>query len=129
MNSPRDKIFRELRPIIDALPAPKGSPEHFQNTVLRPLIKFQSDLIFQLAREHFHRLEPKFPLLKQIRQKELIRSGIKSNLPFQQIMINIIVALFTQEETDYYLANRKECNKRILQIMEERLNSQPEKLL
>lgn len=129
MNNQRDKFFRELRPIVDTIPCAEGSLEYFQNTTLRPIIKFQSDQIFRLAKDQLHRLDPQFPLLKQLRQREMIRSLFKTNTPFQQIMINIIVALLTQEETEAYLAERKEYNKRILQMIEERLNSQLEKLL
>jgi hypothetical protein len=96
--------------------------EKFQNETLRPLIKFQNDFLIQFVESipHFDSLLNQGSRNEfQIKLGEFIQqASIKYSL------IGSVVGLLTNEETTFYLKHQKELNKRIFQMIVQRLSDQ-----
>ncbi len=115
-----DKLI-DLRPII---PLERNSLETdvecFQNQPLRPLLKMQHDLLLDVLL-----MQPNVDsILKYRERRNSFRDRLKLFLNQAQLKgmyIGIIVGLFSKEELKFYLDNSKECNKRILQMICDRL--------
>jgi len=118
----RSSQIYQLRPEIKAEKPEQQHPhEVFQNTVLRPVIKLQHELIMRAVEN-----TPNFfSILARVHTKEQyireIKPFIQSQIPFKNQMIGMIAGMMTLEEYDYYSANMSEMNKRITQMIIQRI--------
>lgn len=95
--------------------------EDFQNNTLRPILKFQNELILALVKNQI--LDLKLP--NNAQEKQLfIQQIIQKNQVLKQQLIGLTIGLFTQLEMDFYLKNQTEINKRISQLMVKRFAAQ-----
>jgi len=114
--------LKELRPLVAINQEVNMlAIEKFQNEVLRPVIKFQHELIFATLHHQTHfkdlfkhqqTLSLKFNYTKQF---------ITKNTEIRGHFIGLITGLFTMEEYQTYLKNKAEINKRIIQIITQRI--------
>ena len=108
-----------LRPQLSLIEA-TNPIEKFQNEVIRPILKLQNDLILNLFYTYLENLRIKLPSnhdellpkLKSILQKD---KTIKNQL------IGIVIGLFETDEINIYSEYQKENNKRIIQMITQRL--------
>lgn len=118
----RSSQIYQLRPEIKVEKPEQQHPhEVFQNTVLRPIIKLQHELILRAVEN-----TPNFfSILARVHTKEQyireIKPFIQSQVPFKNQMIGMIAGMMTLEEYDYYSANISEMNKRITQMIIQRI--------
>ena len=93
--------------------------EKFQNTTLRPVIKMQHDLLFvRLGSE----LEtPSFQNLTKEARKQFIQNVLFKANAIRSEIVGLISGCFTLEEYTFYRENAKTINKRIIQIIIERV--------
>ena len=91
--------------------------EEFQNKVLRPIIKMQSDLL--VAHLQNKLLTSKIDLSKLSKGKqETTLTGIFANdQAFKREIMGMVIGHFTLEEYKAYLEMSKEFNRRITQIV------------
>lgn len=95
--------------------------EDFQNNTLRPILKFQNELILALVKNQL--LDLKIP--NKVGEKQLfIQQIIQKNQVLRQQLIGLTIGLFDQSEMDFYLNNQTEINKRISQLMVKRVTDQ-----
>lgn len=123
MNRAQDII--SIRPQINFdTEAPSKEVEQFQNVTLRPVLKFQNTLTLKLltTNTHFSKLIQAKPTGDQL--KSLITQFLKTDKSFKTKLLGTIIGLFTGEEFDFYIQNKKEIDKRILSMQEERYISQ-----
>ena len=95
--------------------------EKFQNEVLRPIIKFQHELIFAtlVQQTHFRDL---FKHQQTLTHKfNYTKQFITKNTELRGHFIGLIIGLLTTEEHQEYLKNKADINKRIIQIITQRI--------
>jgi hypothetical protein len=114
--------LRQIRPVINTFNTEATSSiEQFQNEVLRPIIKFQHDWLMTWAIGL-----PQWKMLCSFNGKKE-DSFIRINDYFSKqqdkkgIIIGAITGLMTVEELTIYQATEKEVNKRIIQMVVQRL--------
>lgn len=88
--------------------------ETFQNNTLRPILKWQNDIIIHLLNNNF--AEHTMPIDKK-EQLVFITKYLSKNLVLKQQLIGICIGLFTDDEIEYYLENRKTINSRLNQLI------------
>ena len=115
----------QIRPLIaNALINESMSfEEQFQNTTLRPIIKLQHDLIFQIIKNHFKITKFKFENLSVEKKKHFIENTLLKDVALQNELKGIILGFFTKEEYDAYSKSTNNVNKRIFGIIKERIIS------
>ena len=97
--------------------------EKFQNDVLRPIIKLQHDLLLSYFEEYLKRNKIIINELEQIRMKGLIQKLFKTNNRLKIELRGLIIGLFTIDEFKEYSSQSSNLNKRINNIIEQRINS------
>ncbi len=122
----RNNQIKNLRPEIPAITTDKlkSDLEKFHHQVLRPVLKFQNEIILAAFQSEMNRFKIDFSNLSKDEKQAKIHSTFHTNQKFQMFLLGMISGLFTSEEFDFYLENRGRLKKRILEMLEERVKSQ-----
>lgn len=121
----RDKYLVNLRPVINSINAEFSISEHekFQNEVIRPIIKFQNNLIVKIFKNYTHKKKINLKSLSAKNKLEKITSILKNDRILIFELKCIIIAFFTTTEYEKYTSMKPEINKRLIQIIRERIIS------
>ena len=124
MNS-RDSSLKSIRLdcISNTIKTDMSSVEHFQNSVLRPIIKFQNDLLIAAFLNFSSKYKNVFFELSTDKKITYIENALAKDSKFINSLKDAVVGLFTVEEYNLYTANASALNKRMLGIIKERLIS------
>jgi hypothetical protein len=123
--STRDLSIKSIRLdfISDAIKSEMSSDEYFQNSVLRPIIKFQNDLLIAAFLNFCTTYKNVFFELSVENKISYIENAFVKNRTFRNSLKDMIVGLFTVEEYTVYSPNASALNKRLIGIVKERLIS------
>lgn len=116
----------EIRPQINSIKnnAETSAVELFQNNTLRPVLKFQNELLLVFYRDSILKHAPIFHSLTILKQEQFIRESMLKNIPVKNVLIGMIIGHFTIEEYPLYLQAEKELKKRIVEMIIQRLQDQ-----
>tara|TARA_B100000768_G_C11137757_1_gene314730 strand:+ start:316 stop:726 length:411 start_codon:yes stop_codon:yes gene_type:complete len=123
--SSRDSYLKSLRPDIltKTIKTEMSSEEYFQNTVLRPIIKFQNDLLIAVFIQFCTKYKNVFFDLSTEKKILYIESSITKDSKLRSSFRDLMIGLFSVEEYSEYLKNASALNKRMTGIIKERLIS------
>ena len=121
----RDSSLNTIRldRISNTIKSEMSSEEHFQNSVLRPIIKFQNDLLIAAFLNFANKYKNVFFDLSTEKKITYIENAIAKDSTFRNSLKDMIVALFTVDEYNQYINNASALNKRMTGIIKERLIS------
>lgn len=121
----RDSSLKTIRldRISKTIKSEMSSDEHFQNSVLRPIIKFQNDLLIAAFLNLSNKYKNVFFKLSTEKKITYIENAIAKDSSFRNSLKDMVVGLFTVEEYNAYTLNASALNKRITGIIKERLIS------
>ena len=97
--------------------------ELFQNKTLRPIIKMQHDLLLILFFQRIKNLSIKWDELKIHQKIEIVKKQISFNMQFKNLILGSIIGQLNQSELSNYLFSAREYNKRIIQMVTQRIIS------
>lgn len=122
----RSTDLLNLRPIIASaiLHDAMSSEEYFQNATLRPVIKSQNDLIIAVFKNYIAKHKNVFYELSTQKQLDYIENAIHKDMKFRNSVKGMIIGMFTLEEYESYTTNSSALNKRMMNLVKERLVSQ-----
>ena len=98
--------------------------EQFQNEVIRPILKFQNELFIKLFLSNCKTYKINFTEFNSEKKHDYINHIFKKDFKLRASFIGTIIALFTLEEFEKYSVNQHLYNKRIIQMLTERLKNQ-----
>lgn len=98
-----------------------SSDEIFQNKTIRPAIKFQSELIIEAFKNYVRKHKNVFHSLNQDKKLAYIENAIQRDMKFRNSLKGMILGSFTLEEYKDYIQNSSALNKRMMNIVIERL--------
>lgn len=124
----REKQLKNILPSIEGNKPTDSPNEAFQNDTLRPVLKFQNDLIIQYFENFIAENKIDFALLKYSHKITKVHDLFKTNIQFKQFYLGLIVGYFTKADFVFYSLNKKEVNKRIIAMLIERICSQIESI-
>ncbi|WP_370476165.1 glyoxalase [Tamlana flava] len=101
-----------------------SSDERFQNLVLRPVIKFQNDLLIEVFRNYITKHKSVFYDLSLEKRILYIENAIHKDMKFRNSMKGMVIGVFSVEEYLIYIENSSALNKRMMNLVKERLLSQ-----
>lgn len=110
------------RPLL-SLKKANSEEEIFQNEILRPILKLQHDLVITLAQEFLKSRNITWEKVKEKDPFQWLNINIKRDIPFKNQLIGMVIGQFSKKELDEYLTFQKEMNKRIINMMTERIIS------
>lgn len=122
----RDKHLINQRPEISSAKIfeESSSFETFQNQVLRPILKFQNDLLIEVFLSRIKTKNRDLSALSFLEKQEIIITQFKTNTTLKQMLLGCVIGLLTTEEFNYYNFNTSNINKRIFSMLKERLLDQ-----
>lgn len=97
--------------------------EHFQNSTVRPIIKMQHDILNSLFFNSLNSKRIDISNLSDSKKKELIRNIITKDNGLKKFFLGVIIGHFSNKELTFYFKFSREINKRIIQIIIQRLQS------
>jgi hypothetical protein len=119
------------RPKIPAINyvAVSSEEESFQNQTIRPIIKMQHSLL--IAHFKHYMVSKKCVFDEFLNEKKLgfIQNSLRKDLKFRNSMIGFIIGHFTLDEYKLYTTMTSEINKRIVNIIIERIKNSMDELL
>jgi hypothetical protein len=98
--------------------------EFFQNTVLRPILKFQNELFIEVFRNYIRKHKNVFHDLSLPKKLQYIENSIQRDVKFRNNLKGIILGQLTIEEFEVYAENSSALNKRMMNLLIERLKDQ-----
>jgi hypothetical protein len=98
--------------------------EIFQNTTLRPIIKFQNPLLIAAFRNYVQKHKNYYYGLSLPKRLEYIEHSIQKDMKFRNSLKGMIIGQFTVEEYETYIQNSSALNKRMMNMVIERLKDQ-----
>jgi len=122
----RTSSLLAIRPNIDTIDKSLKTKdvEAFQNNVLRPILKFQNNLLLQIFIDYANQYKGVFFKLSDHEKLSYIQQALSTNQRLRSLILGTIVGLFTVEDFGYYKLNSSALNKRIITMTIQRLQSQ-----
>jgi hypothetical protein len=98
--------------------------EYFQNATLRPILKLQNELFISAFKNYTKKHKNAFHELNLPKKLEYIENSIQRDQKFRNQLKGMIIGQFTLEEFESYRENSSSLNKRMMNLLTERLKDQ-----
>ena len=120
----RDNNVLELRgEALGTITIQSSSEEVFQNKTLRPILKLQNDLFIQVFINYAVKQKNVFFSLTPEKKEAYIENVIHRDIKFRNSLKGMIIAFFTLDEYAEYIQISSNLNKRMMNMLIERLKS------
>jgi hypothetical protein len=121
----KDEAILELRGgAIGMINESSSAEERFQNSTLRPILKFQNDLFVEVFKNYAIKQKGVFFTLSPEKKMSYIENVIQRDIKFRNSLKGIVIGMFTLDEYHDYILNSSNLNKRMMNLLIERLKSQ-----
>lgn len=119
----RDSLLLDMRPEIPSakINSSMSADECFQNKTLRPVIKLQNNLLLAAFKNYVNKHKNVFYDLNVEKKLDYIENAIHKDMKFRNSLKGMIIGQFTLEEFELYIQNSSALNKRMMDIVKERL--------
>lgn len=121
----RPNDLMRIRPeILTAKIHENMSPdERFQNTTLRPIVKLQTPIFIEVFRNYINKHKNVFLELSVNEKLAYIENALQKDIKFRNSLKGMVIGQFTVMEYKKYIQNSSALNKRMMNIVKERLQS------
>ena len=121
----RDTFLKEFRgQTIGSVTTQSTTEESFQNEVLRPILKLQNDLFVASFINYINKNKADFYNHSLDKKQSVIENVIRKDIKFRNVLKGMVIGLFTSDEYAIYIQNTPNTNKRMMNMLVERLKSQ-----
>jgi len=122
----RSSHLLKIRPILQKakVNADTSSGEYFQNVTLRPVIKLQNSLLIASFKNYIRKHKNTYYELSLEKRLEYIEKSIQKDIKFRNSLKGMIIGQFTVEEYETYIENSSALNKRMMNMVINRLKDQ-----
>jgi hypothetical protein len=121
----RDKLITEIRgESLGIVNNQSSSEELFQNEVIRPILSLQNDLFIASFLNFISKYKRDFYTKTVENKLSIIENAIQKDIKFRNALKGMIIGLFTTDEYALYIKNSSSLNKRMMNLLIERLKSQ-----
>ena len=124
--SSRSNDLMRIRPELRKVPvaAEASTDAFFQNNTLRPVIKLQNDLLLAAFRNYAIKHKGYFFELGHEKKLKYIENAIQKDVKFRNSLKGMLIGQFTLEEYERYIQTSSALNKRMMNMVIERLKDQ-----
>ena len=121
----RDKNVLGLRgESLGTITSQSSLEEVFQNKTLRPILKLQNDLFIQVFINYAMKQKNVFFSLTPEKKMAYVENVIQRDIKLRNSLKGMVIAFFTLDEYAEYIQNSSNLNKRMMNMLIERLKSQ-----
>ncbi len=96
----------------------------FQNTIFRPILKNQNDILIEVLRNYIKKHKIEFELMNVDKKLKFIELTIQKDIKLRNFLKGMIIGWFTVEEYLEYTNNSSNLNKRMMNLLINRYQSQ-----
>ncbi len=97
--------------------------EKFQNLTIRPILKIQNDLFIDVFKNYVSKHKNEFYSYSVEKKLLFIENAIQKDIKFRNSLKGMVIGLFTIDEYAEYIQNSSNLNKRMMNMLIERLKS------
>ena len=97
--------------------------EKFQNLTIRPILKLQNDLFIAVFQNYVSKHKNDFYSYSVEKKLLFIENAIQKDIKFRNSLKGMVIGLFTIDEYAKYIQNSSNLNKRMMNMLIERLKS------
>ena len=121
----RDEFLLKIRPVISnaKVTSLMSKEEIFQNKTIRPVALLQNDILVEVFKHYIKKHKNVFYDLSVEKRIDYIENAIHKDMKFRNSLKGIMIGQFTIPEHQDYVSNSSALNKRMMQIVKERLKS------
>ncbi|MGO4910893.1 glyoxalase [Leeuwenhoekiella sp. W20_SRS_FM14] len=121
----RDTQLIDIRPEIPSARVndQMSAEEHFQNATLRPVAKLQNDLLVEAFRNYIAKHKNVYYNLTVEKRLAYIENAIQKDIKFRNSLKGMLIGQFTLDEYRTYIKNSSALNKRMMNLVRERIQS------
>uniref|UniRef100_UPI00404A7779 glyoxalase n=1 Tax=Flavobacterium sp. TaxID=239 RepID=UPI00404A7779 len=98
--------------------------ERFQNQTLRPILKFQNDLLILVMKNYIKKHKADFKSFTIAQKLSFFENSIQKDIKFRNSLKGMVIGLFQSTEYEDYIQNSSALNKRMMNLLLERYKSQ-----
>lgn len=121
----RDVFIRDFRgETLGNITVQSSAEEIFQNQTLRPILKLQNDLFLAVFANQISKHKNDFYKLSVDKKLAYIENVIHKDIKFRNALKGMVISLFSLDEYAEYIQNSSNLNKRMMNMLIERLKSQ-----
>ena len=116
----------EERPKIKTLSKTRNPlpTEEFQNQTLRPILKMKNEILLAFFKTYIQNKKINWTDKSNKKKEAFIFETLSKDQTFKNSIVHLIIGNFSLEEFNQYNENPKEYNKRIWQMLQQRISSQ-----
>jgi len=103
--------------------------ESFQNKTLRPIIKMQHKLLIVSFQNYLQKRKIDFSVLSKDQKHQRIQNAFLKDINYKNVSLGFIIGHFELEEYQFYIKNSSEVNKRIVKIIQKRIQDSISELI
>jgi hypothetical protein len=103
--------------------------EQFQNQTLRPILKFQNDLLLRVMQHYITKRKGAFHDLTKTNRAPYLEHAVRQDLRFKSLLLGIVIGHFTATEFAIYVENEAELSRRCTDLLVQRFVTQVDLLL
>lgn len=122
----RSTQFLAIRPNIPSarITENMSENEYFQNRTVRPILKLQNPLLLAVFQNYVAKHKNSFYELSVQKKLDFIENAIQKDIKFRNSLKGIVIGLFTVDEYEIYIRDSSALNKRMMNMVIERLKDQ-----
>jgi 5,10-methylenetetrahydrofolate reductase len=95
--------------------------EQFQNSCIRPILKYQNNALLVYFRAQIQDEE----IPKSIMKREaLVKLRLQKDMNLRNLLVGMVLGLMTVEELSFYQLNKSELSRRIVTMLIQRISGQ-----
>jgi len=92
--------------------------EQFQNLCLRPILKFQNDILVSYFKSNINLISiPE----STIELENLVKNRLQKDIITRNTLLGMIIGLLHDEELTFYMSYKNELNKRLVVMLTQRI--------
>lgn len=119
----RTQLIHSIRPHLELDSTQSTPAEQFQNQTLRPILKFQHELLVAAFRAYIDKRHGVFFQLSAKDRLEWIKNSIQKDQSLRNTLTGMVLGHFSLEEWNSFQANEAEHSRRLIQMLIQRLQS------
>ncbi|MFL9844033.1 glyoxalase [Flavobacterium rhizosphaerae] len=121
MNTRDEGILTLRGNVLGELHPQSSAEEIFQNQTIRPVLKLQNDLFIQSFINYAIKQKGHFFTLSTEKKLQYIDNVIHKDIKFRNALKGMVIAFFTVDEYKEYITNSSNLNKRMMNLLIDRL--------
>lgn len=120
----RDEQLLAIRPEIPDENITAEPMEVFQNKTLRQVLKLQNDTLLAICLDFLNNKYKNFEGRDNTIKKSLMQDALKTDQALKKLLYGVVIGQFTSNELAFYLANKADINKRLVEFIFKRVLGQ-----